>query len=116
MDVIRRTETRSANTGGAVYTNSTVATAIRCRLGMASSGTRMALQEAGYSTVRAHEIVAQPSNLNVVENDLITMHGGQYDGQQFIVRLIKKDSILPGDSRSHVELLCERVVQARSTP
>lgn len=115
MDVIRRTETRDA-VGGSVYAGSTIASSIRCRLGDASMGIKMSLQEQGYATTRIHQIVAQPSNLNVKENDLVLMHGGQYDGQQFIVRLVKKDSLPASDSRSHVELGVERVIEARTTP
>lgn len=115
ISITRRTSSKNSG-GGAVITESTVATAVKARLGNASRSQEMRLQEWGYETKRAHQIVAQPSDLNVQENDYITASGGQYDGQKFIVLSVRKDNLPASDSRSHVELLCERVIEARTVP
>lgn len=113
--VTRRSESRNAG-GGVVITNSTVATGVRCRLGNAGSGQKMALQGQGFETNHMHELMIQPSTVDVREDDYITMTGGFYSGNQFVVRLVKFDSLPSTDARSHIELLVERIVKARVGP
>lgn len=118
LSVIRRTggPTHRDSSGGSVPTESTVATGIACRLGNASRSAQTMLREYGYEGLRAHEIIAQPGNLDVQENDHVLMSGGYYDGQRLIVRSVRRDNLPSSDPRSHVELLVERLVEARVQP
>lgn len=115
FSVTRRTETRDA-VGGAVYSSAVVASGVQGRLGNASSGARMALQAQGYSSTRVNQITAQPADLNVRENDTVTITGGLNAGAVYLVVQVKRDNLLPNDPRAHVELVVERVVEAPSTP
>ena len=113
--VVRRTTTNDA-VGGAIYSDSTLRSGLPARIGNASSGQQMALKDMGYESARGHQIRTQPADLDVKENDLIETTGGVYNGKKFIVRQVKRDSILPTDSRSHVDLVVERLEEARAEP
>jgi hypothetical protein len=115
LSVIRRNETVDA-VGGAIYTEATVVSGVAARLGNASRSQQMLLKEMGYEATRANQIIAQPSDLNVVENDHVLLNGGQYNGLRFIVLSIRRDNLPASDTRSHVELIVERLVSARSEP
>ena len=115
FDILRRTESLDS-VGGASYSESAVHAGIAGRVGNASTSTRMALQDMGYQTVYAYQIMAQPSDLDVQENDLVLIHGGVFDSTRFVVLLVRKDNILPANSRSHAEIIIQRVITARSTP
>ena len=114
LAVKRRVESTDA-VGGSVYTTSTVVSNIKCRIATPTPSQRQMLEQAGFETLRMLQVVAQPSTLDVKENDIITITGGQYSGIDFLVRFVRKDSLLTTTSRSHIELLVERYTE-RSTP
>lgn len=115
LAVKRRSETTDV-VGGSSYTIPIVTSNIKCRIATPTPSQKQALEQAGYETLRMLQVVAQPSTLDVKENDIITITGGQYTGNDFLVRFVRRDSLLPTDSRSHVELLVEKYFEARSTP
>lgn len=112
ISILRAAEGAKDSSGGAVRTESTIYTGVKCRI---SNPSRRRIEAMGLiEWLRTLNIIVWPATYAIYPGDIVVISSGKTTGRHIVLD-VKEDSLGPGSVRAHITLTCERDDQARVT-
>lgn len=112
ITIQRKTTGADTTVGGRQYTLTQIATNVPARLSAIKPSAD--LQAQGIQIGKFFNLVCQPADRNIAEEDIVTPLNGTWANVAFRVTGVQIDSILPTDPRSHVSCGLSRMEDART--